>query len=78
MEGKRSDLPFSSKNDRNKGQSVLSFKHEQNIICSPKHLDVIAHEQATICSVICKSRCGLTANEKEENFASNDNTRSKM
>ena len=32
--GKRSDLPFSRKSDRKKDKSVVSFSHEQNIICS--------------------------------------------
>ena len=31
--GKRSDLPFSRKSDRKKEKSVVSFTHEQTIIC---------------------------------------------
>ena len=47
--GKRSNLPFSLKSDRNKEKSVVSFTHEQNIICSQTKLDDIAHEHTTIC-----------------------------
>ena len=62
MLGKRSDLPFSCKSDRKKEKSTVSFTHEQNIICSQTLLDGIAHEQT-----------GLSANEKKEKFAPNDN-----
>ena len=65
--GKRSDLPFSRKSDR-KEKSTVSFTHVQNIICSHKQLDGIAHEQ----TIICRSRGGLLANEKKEKFSSND------
>ena len=34
MFGKRNDLLFSRKSDRKKEKSVVSFTHEQNIICS--------------------------------------------
>ena len=72
---KRSDLPFSRKSDRKKEKSKVSFTHEQNIICSKTQLDGIAHEQTIICeAAICRSRGGLSANEKKEKFASNDNT----
>ena len=47
--GKRSNLPFSLKSDRNKEKSVVSFTHEQNIICSQTKLGDIAHEQTIIC-----------------------------
>ena len=47
---KRSDLPFSSKRDRKKEKSTVSFTHEQNIICSQTQLDGIAHEQTIICT----------------------------
>ena len=33
---------------RNKEKSVVSFTHEQNVICSQKQLDEIAHEQTII------------------------------
>ena len=44
-----SDLPFSRKSDRMKENCVVSFAHEQNIICSQTQLDVVAHEQTIIC-----------------------------
>ena len=47
--GKRSDLPFSRKSDCKKEKSVVSFTHEQNIICSQTKLDDIVHEQTIIC-----------------------------
>ena len=73
--GKRSNLPFSRKSDRKKEKSTVSITHVQNIIFSQTKLDGIAHEQPTICeAVICRSRGGLSANEKKEKFASNDNT----
>ena len=31
------------------GESVVSFTHDQNIICSQTQLDHIAHEQSIIC-----------------------------
>ena len=34
---KLSDLPFSRKSDRKKEKSVVSFAHEQNVICSQTH-----------------------------------------
>ena len=46
--GKRSDLPFSRKSDCKKEKSVVSFTHEQNIICSQTKLDDIVHEQTII------------------------------
>ena len=53
---------------------MVSFTREQNITCSQTQLDDIAHEQTIILSaVICRSRGGLLANEKEEEFASNGN-----
>ena len=50
---------------------MVSLTHEQNIICSQIQLDDMAHEQ----TIICRSRGRLSANEKEEKFASNDNAR---
>jgi len=52
------------------GEKRGSFTHEQYIICSQTQLDNIAHWQ----TVICRSHGGLSANEKEEKFASNDNS----
>ena len=39
---------FSCKSDCKKEKSVVSFMHEQNIICSQTQLDDIAHEQTII------------------------------
>ena len=46
--GKQSDLPFSHKSDHKKEKSVVSFTHEQNIICNQTQLDDIAHDQTII------------------------------
>ena len=45
------------------------------LICSQKQLNDIEHEHTIICRqfYICRSHGGLSANEKEETFASNDN-----
>ena len=45
-----------------------SFTHEQDIICSQTQLDDIAHEQTInyFWAVICRSRGGLSSNEKED------------
>ena len=40
---------FSCKNECKKEKSLVSFMHEQNIICSQTQLDDIAHEQTIIC-----------------------------
>ena len=56
--GKRSDLPFSRKSDRQKEKRKVSFTHMQNIICSQSDLQPntsktqlygIAHKQTIIC-----------------------------
>ena len=53
---------------------MLSFTHEQNIICSQTKLDDRAHEQTIILyALIRRSRRELSANEKEEKLATNDN-----
>ena len=44
---KRSNLPFSCKNDHRKEKSMVSFMHEQNIICTK--LENIVHEQTMTC-----------------------------
>ena len=41
---KKNDLPFLHKCDSKKESGVISFTHEQNIICSQAQLDDIAHE----------------------------------
>ena len=46
---KRSNLPFSCESDRRKEKSMVSFMHEQNIICSQTKLENIAHQQTIIC-----------------------------
>ena len=45
-------LPFSHKSDHKKEKNVVSFTHEQNIICCQTQLDDIAHEQAIICGLL--------------------------
>ena len=51
---------------------MVSFTHEQYIICSQTQLDNIG--RPVFVAVICRSHGGLSANEKEETFASNDNS----
>ena len=48
MFGKWNNLPFSRKSDRKKEKSVVSFTHEQHIICSQTQLNDIGHEQTII------------------------------
>ena len=48
---KRSNLPFSCKSNRKKEKSLVSFMHEQNIICSQKKMDNVMHFKQTI---ICR------------------------
>ena len=43
---KRRDLPFSHKSDW-KEKNMVSFMHEQSIICSQTKLDEIGHEQTS-------------------------------
>ena len=45
----QSNLLVSYKSDRKKEKSVVSFTHEQTIICSQTELTDIAHEQTIIC-----------------------------
>ena len=45
----RNDLPFSRKSDGKNEKNVVSFTHEENIICRKTQLDDISHEQAIIC-----------------------------
>ena len=67
--------PFLHKTDRKKEKSMVSFMHEQSVTCSQTQLDDIAHEQTIICRQLFAGHMhgGLSANEKEEIFASNDN-----
>ena len=46
---KQRDLPFASKSDAKKEKSMVSFMHEQNIICSQTQLEDNEHEQTIIC-----------------------------
>ena len=80
-------LPFSHKSAHKKEKNVVSFTHEQNIICCQTQLDDIAHEQAScqtqlddiaheqaiICGQLFTSHMVGSANEKEEKFALDDN-----
>ena len=51
---------------------AVSFLHDQNIIWSQTQYDDIEHEQTIILAIICRLRGRLSADEKEEKFASND------
>ena len=74
MFGKRNDLPFSRKSDRKKEKSVVSFTHEQNIICSQTQLDHIAPEQTIIWRQLFAGHVvGIRLIKKEEKFGSHDN-----
>ena len=42
-------LLFLGKTDLKKEKNVVSFAHDQNIICSQTQLDDIAHEQNIVC-----------------------------
>ena len=52
-------MNISAKSDRKKDKSVVSLVYEQNIICSQKWLDDIAHEQT------------ITAGHDKKVFSSN-------
>ena len=55
-------LPFSRKSDRKKKKTVVSFTHEQNIICS----QTLRYEQTNyLKAVIGRSLGRLSVNEKE-------------
>ena len=69
--GKRSDLPFSRKRDRKKEKSVVSFTHEQNIICSQTKLRM--SRPLFVGSYLQVTMGEISVNEKEEKFATNDN-----
>ena len=72
--GKQSDPPFLRRGDRKKEKSVVSFAHEQNIICSHTHLDDIAHEQTIIWRQLFAGHVvGIRLIKKEEKFESYDN-----
>ena len=54
--GKQSDLPFLRKSDRKKDKSLVSFAHEQNIICNQTHLNDIVYEHSIICRQLFAGR----------------------
>ena len=51
---------------------MVSFTHEQNIICSQTQLDNIAHEQTIICRQLFAGHV-LTIEKEEKLFATNNN-----
>ena len=68
--GKRSDLPFFTQ-ERSR---VVSFTHEQNIICSQTQLDDIAHEQTIICRQLFAGHVvGFQPMKRKKNLHWNDN-----
>ena len=72
--GKQSDPPFLRRSDRKKEKSVISFTHEQNIICSQTQLDDIVHEQTIIWRQLFAGHVvGIRLIKKEEKFWSHDN-----
>ena len=69
---KRRDLPFSHKSDCKKEKNMVSFTHEQNIICSQTKLDEIGHEQTSGQFFAGHVVGSLPMKRKIEKFASND------
>ena len=51
---------------------MVSFTHEQNIICSQTQLDNIAHKQTIICRQLFAGHV-LTIEKEEKLFATNNN-----
>ena len=71
--GKQSDPSFLSRSDCKKEKSVVSFTHEQNIICSQTQLDDIAHKQTIISRQLFAGHVvGIRLIKKEEKFGSHD------
>ena len=53
---------------------MVSFTHEQNIICSQTQLDDIAHKQTIISRQLFAGHVvGIRLIKKEEKFGSHDN-----
>ena len=52
---------------------MVSFTHEQNIICSQTQLDDISHEQTIVCKQLCAGHVVSSRPMKGKIFASNDN-----
>ena len=72
--GKQSDPPFLRRSDLQKEKSVVSFTHEQNIICSQIQLGDIAHEQTIIWRQLFAGHVvDIRLIRKEEKFESHDN-----
>ena len=72
--GKQSDPPFLRRSDRQKEKRVVSFTHEQNIICSQTQLGDIAHEQTIIWRQLFAGHVvDIRLIRKEEKFESHDN-----
>ena len=72
--GKQSDPPFLRRSDRQKEKSVVSFTHEQNIICSQTQMGDIAHEQTIIWRQLFAGHVvDIRLIWKEEKFESHDN-----
>ena len=72
--GKQSDPPFLRRSDCKKEKCVVSFTHEQNIICSQTQLDDIAHEQTIIWRQLFAGHVvDIRLIRKEEKFESHDN-----
>ena len=69
---KRRDLPFSLKTDCKKEKNMVSYMHEQNIICSQRKLDEIGHEQTSGQFFEGHVVGSLPMKRKIEAFASND------
>ena len=69
---KRRDLPFSHKSDCKKEKNMVSFMHEQNIICSQTKLDEIGQEQTSGQFFAGHVVGSLPMKRKIETFASND------
>ena len=57
---------------------MVSFTHEQNIICSQTLLDGIAHEQTIICRQLFAGHVVGFRPMKRKKFTSNDNLISKV
>ena len=49
ISGSKAICHFSRESNRKKEKSVVSFMHEQNIICGQTQLDQTAHEHNIIC-----------------------------
>ena len=71
--GKRSDLPFSRKSDSKKEKSTVILRMCRILFAARHNWTPLRMSTPLFVAVICRSRGGLSANEKEETLASNDN-----